>query len=77
MTATTGAIPVTVEAIATKVVDVAISLQGTDKMGRWETHNNQLKLSDDDTAYNNNEHNDDTMYDDDFANGITVRQTPV
>ncbi len=66
----------TVETMAAKVVDVAISQQGTDKRGRWETHSNQRKASNDDTVYNNNEHNDNTMYDNNIANGITIGQTP-
>ncbi len=41
-----GAMTMTVEVTVAKVVDMAVRQQGTDERGRWETHNNQLKLND-------------------------------
>jgi hypothetical protein len=70
------AMPMTVEATVAKVVGVAISRQGIEERGRWETHDNQLKLNKDNAVYNDNEHNDDTMYYDNVASGVVIGQTP-
>ena len=53
-TATMGAMAITVEAMVPKMVGVAISQQGTEERGRWETHDNQLKLNDDNATYDGN-----------------------
>ncbi len=66
----------TVEATVPKVVGMAISQQGTEERGRWETHDNQLKLNNNDAAYNDDEHNDNTMYDNNVASGVASGQTP-
>jgi hypothetical protein len=76
MAATTGVMTMMVEATVAKVVDVAISQQGTEERGRWETHDNQCKLNDNDATYNNDGHNDNAMYDNNFASGITIGQMP-
>ncbi len=64
---TTGAMTMTVEVAVANVVDVAISQQGTEERGRWETHNNQLKLNDHNaftrtTSTINNEHDDNNSH---------------
>jgi hypothetical protein len=75
-TATTGAMTMTVEATVAKVVGVAISQQDTEERGRWEAHNNQLKLNDNDAVYNNNERNDNAMFNKNVASGIAIGQMP-
>ena len=72
-----GEMTMMVEATVAKVVDVAISQQGTEERGRWETHDNQCKLNDNDAVYNNNEQNDNAMYHKDVASGIVIGQTPM
>ncbi len=66
----------TVEATAAKVVGVAISQQGTEERGRWETHDNQLKLNNNYAAYNDDEHNSITKYNKNVASGIVIGQMP-
>jgi hypothetical protein len=75
-TGITGAMIMMVEAMVGKVVGVAISCQGTEKRGRWETHDNQLWLNNDNTTYKDDEHNDDAMYDNDVASGVAIGQMP-
>ncbi len=75
-TATMGAMAITVEAMVPKMVGVAISQQGTEERGRWETHNNQLKFNNNDAAYNDVEHNYNTMYNNDVENGVAIGQMP-
>ncbi len=75
-TATTGAMAMSVEALVAKVVGVAISQQGTEERGMWVTHDNQLKLNDNKATYINDEHNDDTMYNDNVASNVAIEQTP-
>ncbi len=75
-TATMGAMAITVEAIVAKVLGVAMSQQGTEERGRWETHDNQLKLNNINRVYNDDEHNDNTVYDGDVAGSIVIEQTP-
>ncbi len=65
-----------VEAMVAKVVGVAISRQGTKERGIWETHNYQLKLSNNDAVYNDDKHNDNIMYNYNVASSITIWQTP-
>jgi hypothetical protein len=47
-TATTGVMTMKVEATVAKAVGVVMNQQGTEERGRWETHDNQLKLNDND-----------------------------
>jgi hypothetical protein len=76
MKATMGAMTMTMEAMVAQVMGMAISKQGTDERGRWETHANQLKLNNNNSAYNNDEHNDNTMYNDNVASSVPIGQTP-
>ncbi len=70
-----GEMTMMVEATIAKAVGMAISRQGTEERGRWETHNNQLKLNKDNATYNDDEHNDNAIYNNNVAGGITIGQT--
>ena len=69
----------TVEVTVAAVVGMAISQRVTEERGRRATHDNQL--NNDNVAYNkkavhgNDEHDDDTTYDNNIASGFAIGWT--